>query len=638
MLIFLALVFIEIWILVTNLFLQRDWKIGVIISAVIFKTLLVVVTEVLSLFGWITFWGLAIMWFLIFMIGFFWIWQIRKKSEKLLLPEIRKPEKVSYWLIEGIIVLVLLITLSIAIAAPPNTADVLVTDMPRVAYWAQAGAVRHFTAPNEWFNNYVTGVDDSALQIYVLAQGHQLIPLIGWLTFLGSIIAVSALTEELGINRTGTYFAALLIATMPVVITHASSAKNDLPLAFWVIVAIVLAIRLIRNQFKWIEAVLLGASIGLAILTKESAVVFLFPIGIWIIYRLIKRLGWKRLLLAGLVIILVALSLNAGVFIRNLITFGSLTDETNVNRFRNEAFSLPILASTIVRDLSLQAQTPYPWTRAWITEKIVAIHNWLGVDPSDPRITMESDFEVPGLITSEVVSGNPFQTALILLSLVIFWISIIWKRPSNELIAVSVCSVLAFVLFSAIFKWQVFGARYQFPVWFMAAPVTAYLIAWIDRKGWISVLLGIIMFALSSLWLFSLQSRPIIPWLGMTQETSVFQDSDRLLFPSEESYAYFKEMGAIVSESDCKQVGLRVRGSSMSYLYWYALGKPASDIQIEYLVAGTPSARYFDPDFTPCAVICEDCTKNQSELYGLPLYRHFGYFSLYLTSDEGADL
>jgi hypothetical protein len=50
------------------------------------------------------------------------------------------------------------------------------------------------------------------------------------------------------------------------------------------------------------------------------------------------------------------------------------------------------------------------------------------------------------------------------------------------------------------------------------------------------------------------------------------------------------------------------------------LGTPRPDLRVEWIVAGTPSARFADPDFAPCAVVCdESCPADWTRIRGLPL-------------------
>jgi len=58
------------------------------------------------------------------------------------------------------------------------------------------------------------------------------------------------------------------------------------------------------------------------------------------------------------------------------------------------------------------------------------------------------------------------------------------------------------------------------------------------------------------------------------------------------------------------------------------------DLRIEWIVGGTPSERFSDSAFAPCAIVCEACEEQGQTIRGLPLaYVRSGY-RLYLQRDR----
>ncbi len=632
--ILLIIAFLSLWLLCVNVFSGRDWRSGFLYAMILFQLILVAATEILSLFDAVTLFGLSAVWLLvIFFVGAM-AWRSNRQGKPWRMPIVNWPDRFWLWLVDGMILFILLTTFAVAVAAPPNTADSLVYHLPRMAHWAQNGSVAHFPAGNEFFNSHPPSAEMLMLHFYILFQGDRLINLQGWLAFLTGMLAVGALSQTLGIGKVGQHFAVLFAAAMPVAIAHASSTKNDLAAASWVIVVAWVAFRYLVKTQKSRDLLFLAGAVGLALLTKEYTLVFLAPFGLWFAVRLFKTLKWRPFLLWAAIIVLIVVGLNAGYLIRNLRTYGELADPVAVNHFRVEEHSLPAYVSNVIKNVSLHAQTPWPWSRTWIYQRILTLHDWLGVDPNNPGLTVECDYEVPGFITSEILSGNPLHITLILMAFVVVWVMSSRWKVSGDLIGLSLTALAAFLLFSILFKWQCFGARYHFSFFFLSTPLVAFLISKLDRKGWITGVLGLVMLALAGLWLFSLRPRPIIPWPGMTKPYSVFEDRTRLYYPDAYAYQMFTEMAEVVEASGCKDIGLRLRGSSMEYLYWMALGAPRSDYHFECLVAGTPSAVYEDPDFSPCAVICEDCAATRLTYNDLVLAGDYSFFRLYLRPSE----
>jgi hypothetical protein len=88
-----------------------------------------------------------------------------------------------------------------------------------------------------------------------------------------------------------------------------------------------------------------------------------------------------------------------------------------------------------------------------------------------------------------------------------------------------------------------------------------------------------------------------------------------------------------VQDAACSSVGIMLSGDGAEYPFWPLLGKPGSETRLEWIVAGTPSARYADPGFQPCAVICDgSCPDDWTEIRGLPVKLNLAGFRLFLSS------
>jgi hypothetical protein len=193
--------------------------------------------------------------------------------------------------------------------------------------------------------------------------------------------------------------------------------------------------------------------------------------------------------------------------------------------------------------------------------------------------------------------------------------------------------VTAFLLLGFLFQWQVFASRYHLAFFMLWAPILGVIIAKI--KGWQRIIILGVLFISSVPWLISIRSRPLFPIPGQVSAPSVLTGARKALYFTNGEYLErpYTQIAKDVTDQNCKVVGLAISGSNAEYLLWEELGAPDPDLQIEWLVADTPSARYQGSNFEPCAVICQNCAPEQQEYRGLSLADRVGSYSLYM---EGA--
>ena len=196
----------------------------------------------------------------------------------------------------------------------------------------------------------------------------------------------------------------------------------------------------------------------------------------------------------------------------------------------------------------------------------------------------------------------------------------------------SLVAISTFLLFSIGNTYQVFGNRLLVPFFLLSAPLVGLVIA--RFRPWPGLVSGFLLLLAGLPWLLSLQSRPILPIPGQTISTSIL-DTPRLQL-------YFANVGSLGSDQKtvikriranaCTQVGLMLKGDDPEYLWWVLLGAPKANLRLEWIVSGTPSDRFTDPTFKPCAVICTSCPTEWTAFRDLPLQYQSGDLRLFLKS------
>jgi hypothetical protein len=592
----------------------EDWRRGILRAGILIGVYGVLATEFLSLFETITTTSLTIVWILPCVLCLLMLTRNRERFLQLRFPAWSlEGERSSTILLFGI-VLILFITGLVAWETPPQTWDSLNYHMSRVAHWTQMKAVQHYPTGIEVQNNMPPGAEYFVMHTYVLSQGDKWVNFVQWFAMLGSLVGVSWIARQLGVNRFGQLLAAVFAATIPMGIVQASSTMTDYVVSFWMVCVASETIAIWRGQRGWIEVTLVSLAAGLAILTKPTAYAFLLPFACLVLWSLVRNMKFKRVLGYGLIAILLVMLVIGGHFTRNQLLYNNpIGAPDRFDQHANQVLSLRGLLSNLIRNVSLHIRTPSPHVNKAFALSIQWMHDLIGLDENDLRTTAAGKFKISQPSTHEILTGNPLHALLIVLFIVV----LIWKRGefNKETITYTLVILATYILFSYLYKWLIFGSRLQLPFFVLSAPMVATYIR-DDASKKIGSWVGVVLLLCSLPWLLSIETRPILPLKDRSPVDSVFTESRLNLLFSTGSYLIepARDMVVRIEEAGCDHVGLMLTGNGVEYPFWYMLEAPRQDLRMEWIVEGTFSAALSDPDFTPCAVICENC-QIQTEVF-----------------------
>ena len=558
---------------------------------------------------------------------------VRRRAEtKLPRPQFVLRPQESFLLI-GILV-VLLLTALVAWYSPPQTWDSLNYHVARVAHWAQQATVAHFATGIEVQNSRPPAAEFMVLHIYLLGGGDKFVNFVQWTAMLLSMTGASLLSGQLGAGQRGQLLSAVFVVSLPMGIVQASSSSTDYLVALWCLAAASETLTIRERGSEPVSLLFLGLASGLALATKPTAVAYLAPFGAYTAYLLIRRHRIPAAVLRATAPALLIALLNAGYLARNLSTYGSLNDPSQVAIHSNQLRNLRGVVSNLVRHLGLQAGTPSPHINKGLTLAVLWIHQTMKLDVNDLRTTAHGEFSIGPPTTNEDRAGNPLHAYLML---ALLGYAALRRNTVPELQWLyATLLVLSLLTLSYLFKWQIFAGRYHLPFFVLAGGLAACLLEQAVGEKWLpAVAAGLLVGSIP--WLLQIKSRPLIANEGRTYVDSILHE------PREELYLAngldlldpYLVLTGLIREAGCQAVGIALSGNSAEYPIWAFLGAPGSGVEIQWIVSGTPSAQYRAPNFKPCAVVCEGCPEDQVELRGLPLVEARGNFRLYLGSSEG---
>jgi hypothetical protein len=594
------------------------WRQALLVTLVSWGTLIALSTEGLSLFRGLTVQGLLLFWVVINGILFALLYRQRSRAFAPFSPKSwQQWSPFSQGLLIALVVIGGLIGLT-ALVSPPNNFDSMTYHLGRMVHWIQNQSVAHY--PTHIQRQLYSGAwpGFALTQLYLLSGGDRLLNLVQWTSMVGSVVGVSLIAEELGGDRRAQLFSAVVCATIPMGILQAASTQTDYVTAFWLVCFTYFGLRMMHERMALIYVPVLGASLGLALLSKTTAYVYGFPLGLWLLFSGIRQKGikiWSPLLGTAAI----ALLFNMGQFYRNKTVFGSLFGPTGQN---NKVFSISILISNVLRNLAVHFSTPVRSINLAIIKGVEAIHSVLGIDASDPRITNPpgQKFDLQSLITHEDLAGNLVHLLLFGVCVVGF---ILYRRNLNQRTQLQwtlylLTLVAGFVLFCAVVIWSPWRARLHLSLFVLAAPFIGLVLAELFQRR-VAHIVVVSLLTLSLIWVFCNETRPLLAnkqFIERKQWENIFLMSrfDQYFLSASQQVKARKQMqkdvvGAVdrLQTNQCSEVGLVIGGNSWEYPYWMRgqelLQKPLhlEHLQVDNLSANQGSAAY--QTFKPCALL-----------------------------------
>ena len=591
------------WFLCFFLLLRRgiEWRAAFLAAAVAWGCLVTAITECLSFFGWLTAAGLILCWALAVIAILIvhvtlrhpWIaWQRVRLSFA---------EKI---LIAGI-ALVCVTTFVTAILAPPNTWDSMTYHMSRVMHWLQNRSVDHYPTHiirqiemNPWAEFAIS-------HFQALSGGDRFANLVQWFSMIGSVIGTSLIARQLGGSRWTQLVSATVTVTIPMGILQASSTQNDYVVAFWLLCLAWAMLRYIDDR-ALIWATMIGACLGLAILSKGTAYIFALPFLFWLAFYIFRPPA-RTIALTLLCIVVPFILLNVNHYQRNWEVFANPLSSGESSHF-NTSMSAATLFSNLLRNTAMQLNSPSEQLNRLIDEAVVATHRVLGLHPSDPDTSWAGTrFSVGYPNRHEDTTGNFLHVLLFAAALLTLGVRFLrTKKRTPTLLYYCIAVIAAYLLYCFLLRWQPWISRLLLPLCVLGAPALAMICASYWKRGVTNIaVLALLVAALP--WTFSNNSRPLMhlsaeqgaqfPLLSLDRNLLYFMNK------GESVYIRYSMIARDIQQKGATRIGLIMGEDSWEYPLWVFLKEASVEgFRIEHInvmnVSGSTRDEDFQPDYT----------------------------------------
>jgi hypothetical protein len=381
------------------------------------------------------------------------------------------------WLMVAGLVAIAGLTLTVALASPPNNWDSQSYHLPKVEQWAQRGSVGLY--PTNFFSQaaMAPGAEYLLLHLRLLTGGDGADNLVQWGAGLVAVLAASRVAAQLGAGRLGQVAAAFAFASAPMVVLQASSTQTDLVASAWAAACATFALDAVWGGRRLANLLLLGAAAGLAQNTKATGALAAWPmVGLWLVvaaWRIRSAPARARAAarLAGRLVAVVAVAaLIAGPFLARMTGgYHNPLGPAVVREHSMQRHDPPALLVNAAR--LVQTATLVPWAPVdRFTPRVVTrLAHEVGVDPSDPRITEIWPYPLPSYAgPDEDLAAFPLQVAAGALAL-LYCLLRRWGDARVRGYTLACLAVLA--AFVVEVKWQWYVNRLLLPALVVTAPL-----------------------------------------------------------------------------------------------------------------------------------------------------------------------
>lgn len=473
------------------------------------------------------------------------------------------------------------VCLGIALVAPPNTVDSLTYHMTRVEHWIQNHSVAHYPTHVLRELHRTPWAEFGILHFQLLSGSDRFANLVQWLCMIGSLLGVSLIARELGADVRGQVLAVVVAGTIPMVILQASSTQTDLAGAYWIVCFVYFLIVLLDHRLSKRGNVaplwLAGGSLGLALLTKSTSYLHAFAFLVWFGVAYWRKYR-TQLLVAVLITAVSVGTLNAGYVLRNLGLFGTVfgpggSEECAQCTLTNEAVTVPIFLSNVLRNTAGHLRMPNKELNAAITGFVRRAHESMGLDLADPRSTWKQiPFSLVPPRFDENTDGNPAHFLLIIWTGAV----LLYRRQHFSTSAQAYAAVLlgAYVLLCLVVKWGPPNIRYQLGLFILWAPLSGLALAKLARRG-MAETIGIVLIILAIPWLVLNAYRPLV---GDRTILNSPREAQFFLYPPARAYEEsFMGVSQFLEENHCRRIGV-IRGQDdWEYPLWVLLRKDSPE-------------------------------------------------------------
>ncbi|MCU0338708.1 MAG: glycosyltransferase family 39 protein [Spirosomaceae bacterium] len=452
----------------------------------------------------------------------------------------------------GVVIVYLLPLLFLAIYAPPNNTDSVNYHLARVVFWLQNQNVEHY--PTVYIQQLYHNVFSEYILLHVMALSgweDYVVNLVQYVAMLGSVAVVSLLAQQLGLNTRLQVLVGVLQLTLPIGILESTTTQNDYLANFLFLAFLYFGLQLMQKSTPYVQAMLwMAVALALGGLAKYTVLLFGLPVCVWIGVVCLRTRPFSQSVQILVVTSLTLVLVFGPFFKRNYDLFDNVLGAAAgsplfTEEVATERVSPATVVSGVVKNIALHLGLPNQAYNQAIDRAVGSLHEWLKVPLDDPQLIFDKYYT--RFIIQEDMSGNPWHFVLIMSALIMLWVKGFWRLKRrdqySEMLILSLCAVVGFVIYCALIKFQFYNSRTQMPFFSMGFLWTAFVLKKIPQK-WLNTLM--LVFLVAGLpYIFTNYNKTLLPLRQVSKYVLGYVPKYLCISAKAEEVQYQKQFGTV---------------------------------------------------------------------------------------------
>lgn len=497
-----------------------------------------------------------------------------------------------------------------AVFTVPYNYDSMSYHLARIGYWMDNRSVAHYVCNIDRQIYSPVLAEYNLLHIMLLSGNDTFVNFLQYFSMFIAAYFIYQSARRLGTDRTFSLFGAFVFMLMPLTISQSITTQNDLfvtvffAIFVYELIEVVRWERILLNKQQIMTIVMLGLTVAFAYLAKLSvcaSMVFFMP---WLlVVRLAKKDKPVKLLgCAGMGAAAIILPVSE-TWIRTLLSSGSLMTDTAGGDIMVATKNISYIIVNILKNFSLLiTQHLFRGLNGFMYRIAIGAGRFLGVEVNNEAIAfhgfdflhhmnmgedMYSHDKTPSAFAAYLALAGGILLAVLLIGLIVKRKRMDQgaKEQGRLSLGFAISSWLSLGFIMALLRWQPWGTRLMYPALAMTVIMSANLL-WLFLKNAVPVLQNVLLLLL--ICLCTVLALPSLTY-NMKQAADFLKNGcenrTSYYFVYNQRQESYEALLAKAKEEGAVDIGLIISGDGYDYPLWLMFHNDYQEGKLRHIIA-----------------------------------------------------